>query len=1328
MENPQLKTTSVALTVLGKSVHNDKPHYDVEYNGRTYQVTLYNFQRKLPLPDTLQCYVKTYADGQVTISQDYATLLSQLYTVGEEYDFVVRADYTEKGYYEVIDENEFYFRLTNYAGVRLFTQQRVRCRVTDLLGIKVSLELVDEDEDVQTSDETTEFGYKYIAAEMLEDLAKTPTWDVEGLAQLLFVNEHPYDYFVNRWVRHTIKDSGLDISQELIDMLDEIRQQVLYVLQSSEMLNSRAYQERRVFQARLTTMAETLDCYILAATNLLQANEQNFFDEIMGNLQTSGYVYHPHEQFERLMCIFTLRKELMEQQMTKLFRIVHAKEASYWKNDPFRKALIRLLELYISEKREHIDVASPSDTADVRRVIEALSMQILLADKEEDSRLYDWGLKRAMLYRYCSFLRTSQTSNAIEKAFRNLMDSENMLEKEYSWSDTSQVELLASRITNNLNPTPDVAADKFFFTDSAMLRIRGGEVVLQDAQNKASRSALPKALLPWHNLAVMSDNTVKTMPKTGKIKLDRYKTMWTEIERFLFEVPEQKTIEKKNKEVPEVGKTVNVRVIYYDKMNHRYRVRIEDDYYGGDGYVVDNEMAGYENRCGQEAFLSENGLPLLLPAKVIGHNATDECFFSIKPLIYEFVIDNTQYTDECKCVVTLNDGQYIAGITEDGVSVSLRNIEDFDDVLPGEFLLVTGFERGKSGFVSVIGKERTTGAFGAGQCFKNLIDWYAIDEYQPDDSDATEAVQLDNALEADRVAEFMHIVDRVATLEPDYTVRYNYVAFARILSLMLGDTARESYYSGWMKLIELLDNFAVNNKVDVDAMQAFETKHSGLFLTENDNSQLFSALKIIACKGVLDKQEQLLQFQQEFAGTENETLASLVLSYNLLLATGVHQAIEKVDEEIGVLLDVSRFRSNLTDFGNDEGLTKEYKTSLVYPAGQKYHMQPNLDLQTEEIMQGICAFLNKDGGTLYIGVNNHGMGIGMENDLSYRQFSTGKAGTEPRDLYDLYVHNMIRSKFFSPDIEAYITTRFLPEEENAGHLIYEIKVEPYYVQAVALKTTGVYYERLGSSTLARYGEFVAPFIDRRNEEIVKHRIAIRQMNEAAEPAAPAQPVATTSVESKVEKLAPTESVIFDTDRIATSQIRNNVLMDYEDGYIQACAYILFLPGGKYKVVDSYYGEDCLLALNVHADELQKYLVIAYASGNVFKVPMDVVLERERHQEFRLNADDKIAFATIADNDAAIMSIIRDRKGKEVVRFDSVKNMPEEQNLQATGSAIVTIDVDAFLQFDVIGKKQKSSFTAVLDRPKTTLGQSVSQSSNRQLYDKIKKLGIILAFD
>lgn len=39
-----------------------------------------------------------------------------------------------------------------------------------------------------------------------------------------------------------------------------------------------------------------------------------------------------------------------------------------------------------------------------------------------------------------------------------------------------------------------------------------------------------------------------------------------------------------------------------------------------------------------------------------------------------------------------------------------------------------------------------------------------------------------------------------------------------------------------------------------------------------------------------------------------------------------------------------------------------------------------------------------------------------------------------------------------------------------------------------------------------------------------------------------------------------------------------------------------------------------------------------------------------------------------------------------------------------------------------------TFTAVLDRPKTTLGQGVSQSSNRQMYDKIKKLGISLSID
>ncbi|MGN0190164.1 MAG: RNA-binding domain-containing protein, partial [Candidatus Cryptobacteroides sp.] len=65
-----------------------------------------------------------------------------------------------------------------------------------------------------------------------------------------------------------------------------------------------------------------------------------------------------------------------------------------------------------------------------------------------------------------------------------------------------------------------------------------------------------------------------------------------------------------------------------------------------------------------------------------------------------------------------------------------------------------------------------------------------------------------------------------------------------------------------------------------------------------------------------------------------------------------------------------------------EDKTKEFKSSFIFPADKTQHMSANMKLQSRNVFKGICAFLNSMiGGTLYLGVNDRGYVIGLDNDL-----------------------------------------------------------------------------------------------------------------------------------------------------------------------------------------------------------------------------------------------------------------------------------------------------------------------------------------------------------
>ena len=65
-----------------------------------------------------------------------------------------------------------------------------------------------------------------------------------------------------------------------------------------------------------------------------------------------------------------------------------------------------------------------------------------------------------------------------------------------------------------------------------------------------------------------------------------------------------------------------------------------------------------------------------------------------------------------------------------------------------------------------------------------------------------------------------------------------------------------------------------------------------------------------------------------------------------------------------------------------EDKTKEFKSSFIFPADKSQHMSANMKMQSRNVFKGICAFLNSMiGGTLYLGVDDRGYVIGLENDL-----------------------------------------------------------------------------------------------------------------------------------------------------------------------------------------------------------------------------------------------------------------------------------------------------------------------------------------------------------
>ena len=75
-------------------------------------------------------------------------------------------------------------------------------------------------------------------------------------------------------------------------------------------------------------------------------------------------------------------------------------------------------------------------------------------------------------------------------------------------------------------------------------------------------------------------------------------------------------------------------------------------------------------------------------------------------------------------------------------------------------------------------------------------------------------------------------------------------------------------------------------------------------------------------------------------------------------------------------------------YGNGETKNVEFKSSYVYCNGGENKGKPDIDYQGRgQVFEAVCGFLNADGGTVYVGVDNDGNPAGLDEDIKWIQMN-----------------------------------------------------------------------------------------------------------------------------------------------------------------------------------------------------------------------------------------------------------------------------------------------------------------------------------------------------
>lgn len=684
--------------------------------------------------------------------------------------------------------------------------------------------------------------------------------------------------------------------------------------------------------------------------------------------------------------------------------------------------------------------------------------------------------------------------------------------------------------------------------------------------------------------------------------------------------------------------------------------------------VLNDVVSFYPGEINIQSF-EYQGMPLMLRAYVKDIKSDGSYVFAMHDMITEYEddvrVNDLFYNSRLTCLLSnqVPGVPRIPAVSSEGFSVSVAPAPgmELSDLKKGMIVEVDNITEGSNGYLyATFLRESPESRFGITEAFHQLMRGYANNEvYNPKE----EKDELENAVSMNPVyvAELMGIIDAKATLEEDNIKAYNYLNFCRLLAIMLDSKERVSYYDSRLTLLELLNDFAALDKVDTKKINLIAETEPELFERNAILRHDFMQLRIIGCLDSEEHYEELYRWSSLTEDPHLQQLASLVLSHNFVKKSGLlTQAVDILDK-IRALLKLQKSSSNKKNYGKEDFHT-EFKTSIIYPENS---MRADVEAQTIKIMQEICAFLNAEGGHLYLGVSDIGYEMGLEEDLKNTLFKGS------RDKYETYVNNKM-VYYLGQEGAHYVHTHFDEEVSNA---VLIIDIEPC---PTPISVGYEYFERMGTSARKVNENYRDKFLAIRKQWAEEH---IPHLAVASAPASTAEPTPHEKETKNSSRLVESAPI---TDHIQTSRFRNNVLHDYEEGYRPVTAVICLMDTDEYKVLDDDDWQDYRLKLAVHEDEEDGWLILVYESGRVCKVSMAELLQRERGREFKRYAGEKLIFASIATEADAVCVGFIDGKSNRYVRFDDLSKF-EHSKMQAEGTLPMDVPNSGVHYVEVLNK-------------------------------------------
>ena len=445
--------------------------------------------------------------------------------------------------------------------------------------------------------------------------------------------------------------------------------------------------------------------------------------------------------------------------------------------------------------------------------------------------------------------------------------------------------------------------------------------------------------------------------------------------------------------------------------------------------------------------------------------------FSIEKQLVAFFVEDTRQTMDTEgsyMLATVIDEQpkYCAWLTESGIAVRTEGSGKYHH---GDFAFISIKEYGKGTFYGLMRgvvledltedlNESFDEKAARHDCIRAFAESTDVPVYQRPEEDTSELSPILLRLLLRLLFEYQK-----SLLKP--SDRFRYLACANVMAELVGDDLAASYISFARTYLRALIQFVNGENISTIKLEPDEE-----YKQAKSTLIRLSIIELLKEYGRKENSEKLAEAISSFEETlpQLSRLARLIQTANSMQGTLSGAALNVIRREIIHTLSIET--ENDADLEADKGIylgvesgTLEFKTSIVFPPDN--NMQPDEFAQSMNVMKGICAFLNSTtGGTLYLGVNDQGYVVGIDNDMQYLKMQT-------IDSYMRYVQD-IAKKYFGVDTLPYLRIEALYENTVVG-----IHVEPHPYRVVELNGTA--YLRVNAESRIMPEEMRQELIDRK---------------------------------------------------------------------------------------------------------------------------------------------------------------------------------------------------------------------------------------------------------